>query len=306
MIEETIGEVFAAGGCFGSLSAAEIDGPGRLSVAGAELAVVASTVKIAIGLEFFCQAGEGELDPTERVVVVPAEATAGGQGLCIAEDPVEMSLRDVARLMLTISDNTATDVLIRRVGIERVRARLAGLGFTGFHLPGTIQHEFDTAARDAGFAGWGAMADAVRHAASPEEGEALWQRVLASPGMRPGRISSATADDLAALVRAIWRDEAGPAEACSNLRRTLGQQRLTRKIATGFEPDVLVASKSGTVPGGVSNDVGVVAFPDGRRYAIAVLTRPLTPGTPVHDDVLGTAARTALDHLRTDRTPQAQ
>ncbi|WP_283257881.1 serine hydrolase [Streptomyces lavenduligriseus] len=86
--------------------------------------------------------------------------------------------------MLTISDNTATDVLIRRVGIERVRARLAGLGFTGFHLPGTIQHEFDTAARDAGFASWEAMADAVRDA-PPEEGEAMWQRVLTSPGMRP-------------------------------------------------------------------------------------------------------------------------
>ncbi|WP_398660445.1 serine hydrolase [Streptomyces misionensis] len=119
--------------------------------------------------------------------------------------------------------------------------------------------------------------------------------------MRPGRISSATADDLAALLRAVWRDEAGPAEACSDLRRTMGQQRLTRKIATGFGPEALVVSKSGTVPGGVSNDAGVVAFPDGRRYAIAVLTRSLTPGAPTRDELLGTAARVALDHLRADR-----
>ncbi|MDQ0989437.1 serine hydrolase [Streptomyces sp. V3I7] len=306
MIEETIDEVFAAGGCRGSLSALEIDGPGRLSVAGGELAVAASTFKITIGLEFFCQAAEGKLDPTERVVVSPAEASLGGQGLCITEDSVEISLRDLARLMLTISDNTATDMLIRRIGIERVRARLTRLGFTSFHLPGTIQHEFDTAARHAGFTGWGAMADAIRDATSPEEGEALWQRVLASPGMRPGRISSATADDLAALVRAVWQDEAGPAEACSNLRRVIGQQRLTRKIATGFGPEVLVASKSGTVPGGVSNDVGVVAFPDGRRYAIAVLTRPLTPGAPTREDVLGTAARVALDYLRTNEAPHSE
>ncbi|MGW1591361.1 serine hydrolase [Streptomyces sp. NPDC002386] len=306
MIEETIGEVFAAADCWGSLSALEIDGPGRLSVAGGELAVAASTFKIAIGLEFFCQAVEGELDATERVMVSPAEATLGGQGLCITEDPVEISLRDVARLMLTISDNTATDVLIRRVGIERVKARLARLGFIGFHLPGTIQHEFDTAARDAGFTSWEAMADAVRDVTPSEEGEAMWQRVLTSPGMRPGRISSATADDLAGLVRAVWRDEAGPVEACSNLRRVIGQQRLTRKIATGFGPEVLVASKSGTVPGGVSNDVGVVAFLDGRRYAIAVLTRSLTPGVPTREDVLGTAARLALDHLRADRAPHSE
>ncbi|MFF0896423.1 serine hydrolase [Streptomyces sp. NPDC003278] len=126
MIEETIDEVFAAGGCRGSLSVREIDGPRRLSVAGGELAVAASTFKIAVGLEFFCRAAEGDVDPAERVAVSPAEASPGGQGLCITEDPVEISLRDIARLMLTISDNTATDVLIRRVGIERVRARLAG------------------------------------------------------------------------------------------------------------------------------------------------------------------------------------
>ncbi|SEB81944.1 beta-lactamase class A [Streptomyces misionensis] len=306
MIEETIAEVFAAGGCRGSLCALEVDGPGRVSVAGGEPAVAASTFKIAVGLEFFCQAAQGELDPAERVVVSPAGATPGGQGLCITEDPVEISLRDVARLMLTISDNTAADVLIRRVGIERIRARLTGLGLTGFHLPGTIQHELDTAARGAGFAGWGAMAGMIRDAASPEEGEAMWRRVLASPGMRPGRISSATADDLAALLRVVWRDEAGPAQACAQLRRTMGQQRLTRKIAAGFGPEVLVASKSGTVPGGVSNDVGVVAFPDGRRYAVAVLTRSLTPGAPTREDVLGTAARVALDHLRTGRVPRSE
>ncbi|MDI1453962.1 class A beta-lactamase-related serine hydrolase [Streptomyces sp. ATE26] len=303
MIEETIVEVFAAGGCRGSLSVREIDGPRRLSVAGGELAVAASTFKIAIGLEFFCRAAEGDVDPAERVAVSPAEASPGGQGLCITEDPVEISLRDTARLMLTISDNTATDVLIRRVGIERVRARLAGLGLTGFHLPGTIRYELDTAARAAGFAGWEAMAARIRHAPSPQEGEAVWRRVLASPGMRPGRISSATADDLAALLRAVWRDEAGPAQACSDLRRMMGQQRLTRKIAAGFGPHVQVVSKSGTVPGGVSNDAGVVAFPDGRRYAIAVLTRPLTPGAPTREDVLGTAARVALDHLRAPGTP---
>ncbi|MFE5406856.1 serine hydrolase [Streptomyces sp. NPDC056580] len=278
MIEKTIDEVFAAGGCLGSLSVREIDGPGRLSVAGGELAVAASTFKIAIGLEFFCQAAQGDLDPAERVAVSPAQASPGGQGLCITEDPVEISLRDTARLMLTISDNTATDVLIRRVGIGRVRARLAGLGLTGFHLPGTIRHELDSAARAAGFAGWEAMAERVRDARSPQEGEAMWRRVLASPGMRPGRISSATADDLAALLRAVWRDEAGPAEACSNLRRMMGQQRLTRKIAAGFGPHVLVVSKSGTVPGGVSNDAGVVAFPDGRRYRVYSKCTGLQPG----------------------------
>ncbi|MFF5416832.1 hypothetical protein [Streptomyces misionensis] len=57
--------------------------------------------------------------------------------------------------------------------------------------------------------------------------------------------------------------------------------------------------------GGVGDDVGVVAFPGGRRYAIAVLTRSQTPGAPTREDVLGTAVRVALDHLRTGRVPRS-
>lgn len=294
-------QAFAEAGCRGSVAVLDIDRPGRVTVNDGLSTVAASTFKIAVALELFCQATEGELDLTERVRLSPSQATPGGQGFCIFDDDVEVSLRDVARMMVTISDNTATDVLIRRVSVPRIHARLAELGLDRIRLAGTIRQEFDAIGLDAGFAGWAEMERAMRGAGSPRDAELIWERALSAPSLRPGRITSATTGQMARLLRMIWRDEAGPGEACAAVRSLLGQQRLTRKIAAGFGDEVRVSAKSGSVPGCVSNDVGVVHFPDGSRFAVAVFTRPIGPPgprVPYGDSVIGTVARLGVEHLR--------
>ncbi|WEO99825.1 serine hydrolase [Streptomyces sp. FXJ1.172] len=300
MIEDRLEEVFAEAGCKGNVAVLDIDGPGQVVLGDGELVVAASTFKIAVALELFCQGAEGRLNLAERVRLSPSQATPGGQGFCIFEDEAEVSLRDAARMMMTISDNTATDVLIRRVSVPRIHARLAGLGLDRIRLAGTIREEFDAIGCDAGFAGWAEMERAMREAGAPGDADRIWERVLSAPSLQPGRVTSATAGQMAALLRLVWRDEAGPGEACAAVRTILSQQRLTRKIATGFSAAVRVAAKSGTVPGCVSNDVGVVEFPDGSRFAVAVFTRPTGPGPrpPQADPAIGAAARLSVEHLR--------
>ncbi|MFG2964865.1 serine hydrolase [Streptomyces sp. NPDC048288] len=315
MVEDELERLFGAAGCAGSVAVMDIDGPGQVVLCADEWMVAASTFKIAVALELFCRGAEGTLDLTERVRLAPSQATPGGQGFCIFEDEAEVSLRDAARMMMTISDNTATDVLIRRVSVPRIHARLAGLGLDRIRLAGTIREEFDAIGRDAGFAGWTEMERAMGAAGSPRDTDRIWARALAAPSLRPGRVTSATAGQMAALLRLIWRDEAGPGRACAAVRTVLGRQRLTRKIATGFGTEVRTAAKSGSVPGCVSNDVGVVAYPDGSRFAVAVFTRPTgrtgsagtaEPAEPVGpvldptrtDVVIGAAARLCVEHLR--------
>jgi beta-lactamase class A len=300
MVEDGLERVFSEAGCRGSVAVLDIDGPGRVVLGEDELVVAASTFKVVVALELFCQGAEGRLDLAERVRLSPSQATPGGQGFCIFEDEAEVSLRDVARMMMTVSDNTAADVLIRRVSVPRIHARLAGLGLDRIRLAGTVREEFDAIGRDAGFAGWTAMERAMRDAGSPRDAGRIWERALLAPSLRPGRMTSATAGQMAALLRLVWRDEAGPGEACAAVRTVLGRQRLTRKIATGFGADVRVAAKSGTVSGCVSNDVGVVEFPDGSRFAVAVFTTPTGPGPGPSqaDRVIGAAARWGVEHLR--------
>lgn len=300
MIETQLDSLFAAAGHRGRVCVLEIDGPGRVALHADEPTYAASSFKITVGLELWRQCAAGELDPAEPVRITPAERTLGGQGLCLFEDQAELSLRDLARLMLTISDNTATDVVIRRVGPQRVNARLTELGLTHTRIAGTIQNHFAALARDVGQPDLAAHNRAVAEASEAQAAamRARFHRAITRPGLAP----CTSAAEMARLVRMLWRDEAGPADACANLRAMLHQQRLTRKIATGFPPDVTIAAKSGSVPGVVSNDVGAVHYPDGRRYAVAILTTTLDPDAEPRDPPIGTAARIAIEHLRQSTT----
>ncbi|HWG25007.1 serine hydrolase [Actinospica sp.] len=305
MIEDDVEALFTASGYRGMLSVAEIDGPGRVGVRAAEQAYAASTFKIAVGLELLCQAAAGELDPAETVRLSPDERTPGGQGLCLFAHTAEVSLRDLAVLMLTISDNTATDAVIRRVGPERIAARMAALGLAHTDFTCTIREHFDAIGRGLGFADLAEHGRALAEAAPARAAE--MRRAFYASFAQPDTVPYTTAQDMARLVRLIWRDEAGPAAACADLRAMMGSQWLTRKIATGFDADVSIAAKSGTVatkagtgPGAISNDVGAVMYPDGQRYAVAVFTQELDPDADPDSAsrVIGAAAQMAVEYLR--------
>lgn len=102
------------------------------------------------------------------------------------------------------------------------------------------------------------------------------------------------------LLSALWRDEACPSEYGAAMRRVMGLQVWPHRLASGFPfDDVHVAGKTGTLPT-LRNEVGVVEYPDGGRYAVAVFTRTANPAAtlPAADAVIGTAARIAVDALR--------
>ena len=75
------------------------------------------------------------------------------------------------------------------------------------------------------------------------------------------------------LLAAIWDDRAGPPEACARVRHLMAQQLTRHRLASGFAAGVKVAAKSGGLAGMVRNEVGVITYPDGSRYAAAVFTR---------------------------------
>jgi beta-lactamase class A len=93
----------------------------------------ASTIKIAILYELMKQAEEGRvrLDVPEPL---PESARVGGSGVLFELRAPVLSLRDVATLMVLVSDNTATNVLIDRLGMDRINGRMRQLGLHDLHL----------------------------------------------------------------------------------------------------------------------------------------------------------------------------
>ena len=78
----------------------------------------ASAIKLAIVYELFKQAAESKLRLDERVTLDRRQAV-GGSGVLVEMGTPTLSIRDYAVLMVTLSDNTATNVLIDRLGMDK-------------------------------------------------------------------------------------------------------------------------------------------------------------------------------------------
>ena len=106
----------------------------------------ASAIKLAIVYELFTQAEEKQINLDETMTLDRRQAV-GGTGVLVEMGTPTLSIRDYAVLMVTLSDNTATNVLIDKLGMDRIAARMQGLGLPGTKLR---RHMMDTAAAQRG------------------------------------------------------------------------------------------------------------------------------------------------------------
>ncbi|TBR15875.1 MAG: serine hydrolase, partial [Chitinophagaceae bacterium] len=275
-------------GAVGRLHAREIGTGHEVGLGADEPVVLASTFKVPVALEVFAQAAEGGLDLSERVRV-PVEGRAPGPtGLSVFSHEAELSLHDLARSMITVSDNAATDVVCERVGLDRVAARLGALGLDEIVIPYDCRGIFATVFEDAARAG-------LPTDAFPSDPEVL-RGVRA---LDPLQTDRGTPRAMTRLLELIWTDTAGPAGACAQVREVMAQQVWPHRLTAGFPADVTLAGKTGTLPS-QHNEVGVVGYPDGRSYAVAVYVRSarFDLRQPLLDRAIGEAARIAVDALR--------
>lgn len=100
-----------------------------------EVMPTASSIKIAILAELYLQAQQGKLN-LNNLYTLQQSDIVGGSGITEALTPgtTRLTLRDVAALMVSVSDNSATNIIIDRVGMENVNALLDSLGLNHTRL----------------------------------------------------------------------------------------------------------------------------------------------------------------------------
>src|SRR5712672_2741940 len=102
---------------------------------GDEIMPQASSIKIAVLANLYLQAQQGKLKLTDEYVVRASDLVTGSDiMLGLTPGVTRLTLRDLATMMVAVSDNSATNVLIGRVGMENVNAMLDGLGLHATHL----------------------------------------------------------------------------------------------------------------------------------------------------------------------------
>ncbi len=330
-VEDRIREVFARAGAEGALHAVRLPSPGahtspsrtafpgegtspgraaspggnaspsraasRAEGGGPEVALdadtpvpLASVFKVLLVLEFARQVVAGQLDPRERVLVTD-EHRLGGWGTAGCVDDLEISLRDLAYFALTVSDNAAADALLSRVGVDTLGMLARELGLERTRIVGGPREALASMLADVG-----ARTEeefAARYRALPDE------RKRRLGVLDPRRANASTPRDVTRLLDLIWRDEAGPPEACAQVRALMERQVFRHRLTSGFPDDVRIAAKTGTLPG-LHIEAGVVRLPEGDRYAVAVFarSRAMVADLTRVDAAIGTAARLAVDSLR--------
>jgi beta-lactamase class A len=181
----------------------------------------ASVIKVPLVMALYADAADGRIDLGEQIAI--GERVDGSGVLRDLRDLATLSLRDHAALMIGLSDNTATNRVIERLGIERVDARMAE---------------------------WGIGPTALR------------RRMYDFEAAKRGLENMATARDLvsllARLVAGECRDRATSDAVLALMERCQDDEKLRRFLA----PYTKVPSKSGTLEAS-RNDVAVFAGPAG-------------------------------------------
>ena len=149
---------------------------------------IASVFKLAVLVELFRRAHEGEIDLRERVTLDQGDIVLGSGILRDLSPGLQPTLHDLAMLMVVVSDNTATNLLIDRVGgVEAVNRTMR----ERYGLPSIVVHR------------------------RIEFGEITTSRDVAE----------ATPADLMRLMASLARDELVDAGASRTMRTILGRQR---------------------------------------------------------------------------------
>ncbi len=113
----------------GGVAVKNLDTGEEIRVNADDIVATASTIKVPILIELFRQVEAGEIDLEQRLALTDEIRTEGSGILRELSAGVELSVLDHATLMIVVSDNTSTNLLIDLLGRERINQTSAELGF---------------------------------------------------------------------------------------------------------------------------------------------------------------------------------
>ena len=233
---------------------------------------------------------EGRVDPMSRVSVAPQDGPRGGVGFGWYTDGIELSVLDLMRQMVMVSDNVAARRLYRlldEVAPGVVDRLINDLGLTATTVAGsTAVISGHTVAGRPG----SAEQDAVLH-------------VRDHPGADTDPVafhSTSTAKELCAVIDWFWCDSPPVGSARMLGRQILGQQAWQHRIPSGFPASgVSFHGKTGTI-GAFRGETSVVTVDNEPPVTVCVMTRSARTGgnLPTVDGTIGKVARIMVDELR--------
>lgn len=264
---------------------------------------MASVLKIPVLVEAFRQIEAGKLSLDDRWELTTAEKNLGSGTLTFCDDGLMPTVRDLLTLMIIISDNTATDMLIHRLGLPAINATMQALGLTSIHLPLTIRGIFETILPNA---------DPTQDQYELAKAHAAFTLPPDAAGFSTGPDNNvSSARHMTDLLELIFHGRAAGRVACDGMLAVLLKQQLNDRLPRFLPPGTRVAHKTGTL-GGHRNDAGILYIndesgPNANQVALTVFSKwdtaavegdPVAERARIHavDSAFGHIARAVYDH----------
>jgi len=267
---------------------------------------MASVFKIPVMVEVMRQVDANTIALDERIILQEDDKSPGST-LIYCHAGLQPTVRDLLYLMITLSDNTATDMLWRRVGLERVNETMRALGlqsidcfmpgreffllelgmgsdWVGLDGPQIVARwrELDTGP-EARRHVYGRLLDEHRHLTGAEfvrlyderwglDGTKDYEDSLAVDQAldNPG-----SPQDMMELLAMIAESRCASPPSCRLMVEILMRQEWRDKIPAGLPPGTRVGNKTGGVAG-TSNDAALFYLPDGAPVSLAVFCKGLS------------------------------
>lgn len=220
-----------------------------LTISADEIHYAASVIKLPIMVEAFRQALTGQIALEQTLVMRESDRVGGSGSMQLLSPGVALSVWDLLRLMICVSDNTATNLLIDLLGLEQLNRSFADWGLHDTHL---------------------------------------YNLLMVQPVAIAGR-NSVTAADMGRLLEQIAGGAIVSRWACERMVEILLQQQAADELSAnlpdrsaalvGAAPLVRVAHKGGNVTG-VRHDVGLVYAYD-RAFVACLLASDITDDTAI-------------------------
>ena len=179
----------------------------------------ASSIKIAVLAELYRQVQQGKLKPTDVYTVktsdlVPDSPIMNG----LTPGVTKITLGDLATMVVAVSDNSATNILIDRVGMENVNSLLDSLGLTHTRLR---------------------------------------RKMMDLKAASEGRENISTPGEMMMLLESLYRGKVLNKPVTDDFFHLLSTKKMDSWISRDLPEDLKIANKPGSLEG-VRNDSGVV------------------------------------------------
>jgi beta-lactamase class A len=209
----------------------------HFSVFGDKTVPSASIIKLLILAELLRRVDTGEMSLDKRVTVTEKDWT-GGDGVLKELAPGHtFTLKELATLMIIVSDNEATNLLIGLLGMDNINRMGCRLGLK--------------AAR-------------------------LGRRMMDAKALQEGRDNFISSDDAAQILQKVYRGSLVSKEASALMLDILKRQQQGDRLQRYLPEDVPLAHKCGDLTG-VENDAGIFLFPDHPYILVVLTSNQPSP-----------------------------